>query len=212
MVNTRLRMILVARLRYLLSLLYVVFLGVIYCREYVGTSVWQRTIYWEYCQCMGQYHIAHINKAPPRQTTEYAPVFTYRDLFWYAIWHDLAGPIPPLHVTRSVARLDELIKIKYGRSTIRAERPILTHCVVFLLAECPRVILRWTCWPRGFALATHRRARDIRAKNHPTVGVPQILLRFRREELHISPETWLRRPSCVRTDRHSYALVPKPFY
>ena len=66
MVNTRLRMILVARLRYLLSLLYIVFLGVIYCREYVGTSVWQRTIYWEYCQCMGQYHIAHINKAPPR--------------------------------------------------------------------------------------------------------------------------------------------------
>ena len=65
-------MILVAGLRYVLFLLYAVYLHSIY-RSYVVT-VYQRTTYCEYCQCMGQYRIAIVVVYQRVQTTDYAAV------------------------------------------------------------------------------------------------------------------------------------------
>ena len=62
MVYTQLRVILVAGLRCVSFLLYVVRLGVIYRLEIV--TVHQRTTNCEHCQCMGQYRIAHTSSVP----------------------------------------------------------------------------------------------------------------------------------------------------
>ena len=50
----------------------------------------------------------------------------------------------------------------------------------------------------------------VAAANVPTVEVQQNIPRSWREELNISPETWLRRNSFVRPDQHLYAQVLKP--
>ena len=71
-------MILVAGPRYVPSLPYVVFLGVI-CRSQVVT-VYQRATYCEYCQCMGSITMLILIVYYRVQTTEHAPVLTYRQL------------------------------------------------------------------------------------------------------------------------------------
>ena len=114
MVYTRLRVMLVAGLRYVPFFLYVLLLGVIN-RSYLVSrnsipAYYQRTTNCEYCQCMWQYRLVHIRSAIPRPY-EYDAVLTYRQLFLCCTRDNLAGPIPAPHTTRFVVRSDELQKI-----------------------------------------------------------------------------------------------------
>ena len=58
-------------------------------------------------------------------SNEYAAVLTYRQLFLYTTWGNLAGPIPAPHTTRFVVSSDELLNSQYGRSATGVESPIL---------------------------------------------------------------------------------------
>ena len=81
---------------------------------------------------MGQYRITHIISVPPSSTTEYVAVITYFQLFCILLrttLDNLTGPIPAPHITRFVVRSDELLNLRYGRSAIGAERPILIPTV-----------------------------------------------------------------------------------
>ena len=68
---------------------------------------------------MGQYRITYIRGVPLSPTTEYVAVITYFQLCCILLRKTLdnpTGPVPAPHITRFVARSDELLNSKYGRS------------------------------------------------------------------------------------------------
>ena len=76
MVYTRLRVILVAGLRYVPFLLYVVLLGLIYRSSVI--TVYQRTTNGEYCHVWKSIALLMLEVCHRGQTNEYAAVLTYR--------------------------------------------------------------------------------------------------------------------------------------
>ena len=77
------------------------------------------------------------------QTNAYSTALTYRQLFSYTTWRNLAGPrIPAPHTTRFVVRSDELLHSKYGRSATGAERPILIRSKYIYIYKCVFLALR----------------------------------------------------------------------
>ena len=179
MASTRLRVVLVAGLRYVPFFLYVVLLGVIH-RSYVAT-LYQRTTNGEYCQRMGSIALLMLEVYHRVQTNEYAAELTYSRLFFYTTGDNLAGPIPAPHITRFVLRSDELLPSKYGRPATGTERPVLVPSTLYT----PSI--------SGFGSA------DTPVLAVLLLLILPVLAVFRPSVLFIPPSTRSIRPSAMST-------------